>query len=288
MSSHDENVCMGNEEDVTLEDGRFKPAGSTHLVDAKPPDSEIEPEMLYEGVAGAMREQAALPDPTDKISLSPNRTKGMPSGGWKGVTIHFEAGYHQPSVNWLRDPRSQASAHFCVRRDGFIEQLVYESDRAWHAKTAGMSYLGIEHEGGPPAPYYWTTPADALSLRSDDKMLIESAKLTAYLCSKYGLTAQWDTSMPARRDTNSVIAGHDQMSGNTHWDPGAKFPRKAYLKRVKELMGGSTPTPPQPPTTGPNYRTIVDSTKDPAQADKNRTLAVSRGYKDAWTLKSPA
>lgn len=54
----------------------------------------------------------------------------------------------------------------------------------------------------------------------------------------------------------------------------------------KKTPAPPKPTPPEPPTTGPNYRTVVDSTKDPKQADKNKALAVSRGYKDAWTLKS--
>ncbi len=98
-----------------------KPEGATHLYNARPDEDEIEPGMLYEGERGVLAARAAsIPDPTNQILLSPNHTPGMPRGGWMGVTIHFEAGYHDSSVNWLRDPRSRASAHWCIRRDGHI------------------------------------------------------------------------------------------------------------------------------------------------------------------------
>src|SRR5215213_6242280 len=48
---------------------------------------------------------------------------------------------------FLESPVFFASAHFCVRRDGLIVQLVWEHNRAWHARSSGMYYFGIEHEG---------------------------------------------------------------------------------------------------------------------------------------------
>jgi hypothetical protein len=277
------------EKDIHLCNGEpppEKPAGATHLYNAKPPNEEIEPGMLYEAPAGVLAAKAALPDPTGQILLSPNYTAGMPAGGWKGVCIHFEAGYHDPSVAWLRDRRSQASAHWCIRRDGHIVQLVWEKDRAWHARSSGMYYFGIEHEGGPPAPYFWTTPSGAEELRSGDRMLIESAKLTAYLCSKYDLEVQHDFASPARRDTRSVIAGHDQMSGNDHWDPGPTFPWRAYVRRVKELAGGKTEPAPKP-TPKPSVRWIncVYHTSEPAA--KRIAKAMSEGFRTAGLPAGP-
>jgi N-acetyl-anhydromuramyl-L-alanine amidase AmpD len=228
-----------------------KPQGATHLENEKPPNAEIEEAELLETVAGALSAQAALVDPTDEIKLSPNYTAGWPSGAPQGVTIHTMEGYFDPSVNWLRNPVSQASAHFCVRRDGHIVQLVWERDRAWHARASGMYYFGIEHEGsGYPGnasvnphnvPCYWTTDANAPTLLSVDKMLIESARLTAYLCTKYGIPIQHDFQLPPRRDTESYIAGHDQMMGNDHIDPGPIFPWQAYMAKVKEFAGGAQP-----------------------------------------------
>jgi N-acetyl-anhydromuramyl-L-alanine amidase AmpD len=125
----------------------YKPEGATHLQDEKPPDEKIEPEELLEVTAGALSARASVPDPTDQILLSPNYTPGWPAGAPAGVTIHTEEGWHDPSVAWLRNPASSASAHFCIRRDGKIVQLLWERNRAWHAKSSGMYYFGIEHEG---------------------------------------------------------------------------------------------------------------------------------------------
>jgi hypothetical protein len=167
-----------------------KPGGATHLQDEKPPDDEIEPEELLEVTAGALSARASVPDPTDQILLSPNYTPGWPAGAPAGVTIHTEEGWHDPSVELLRNPASFASAHFCIRRDGLIVQLVWERNRAWHAKSSGMYYFGIEHEGGSglgPVPILWKTPREAERLREDDLMLRQFARLVAYICTKHGI-----------------------------------------------------------------------------------------------------
>jgi len=212
-----------------------KPEGATHLQNEKPQDNEIDPEELLEVAAGAFSARASLPDPTRQILRSPNYTPGWPAGAPEGVTIHTEEGWHDPSVAWLRNPASFASAHFCIRRDGKIVQLVWERDRAWHARSSGMYYFGIEHEGGSglgPVPILWKTGRDAQELRDDDHMLIQSARLVAYLCTKHGITIQHDHTRPSRRDTVSHIAGHDQMAGNDHQDPGPDFPWRAYMRLV--------------------------------------------------------
>jgi hypothetical protein len=212
-----------------------KPGGATHLQDEKPPDDEIEPEELLEVTAGALSARASVSDPTDQILLSPNYTPGWPAGAPAGVTIHTEEGWHDPSVELLRNPASFASAHFCIRRDGLIVQLVWERNRAWHAKSSGMYYFGIEHEGGSglgPVPILWKTPREAERLREDDLMLRQSARLVAYLCTKHGIFIQHDFTLPPRRDTTSHIAGHDQMAGNDHRDPGPAFPWRAYMRQV--------------------------------------------------------
>jgi hypothetical protein len=216
----------------------YKPEGTTYLQDEKPPDADIEPEELLEITAGTLSARASVPDPTDEILLSPNYTPGWPAGAPAGVTIHTMEGWFDPSVAWLRDPVSFASAHFCIRRDGKIVQLVWEHNRPWHARSSGMYYFGIVHEGGSglgPIPMLWKTPRDAERLREDDLMLRQSARLVAYLCTKYGIYVQHDHTLPAARDTTSHIAGTDQMAGNDHVDPGPDFPWQAYMRRIHHL-----------------------------------------------------
>ena len=97
-------------------------------------ESSEQPEHLLElerpAIEGIRAAGGRLSDPTDQILLSPNRTRGWPQGQPSGVTIHTEEGFHDSSVALLRNPNTQASAHFCVRRDGHITQLVWERDRA--------------------------------------------------------------------------------------------------------------------------------------------------------------
>lgn len=191
-------------------------------------------------------------DPTDKLLHSPNHWNGWPNHGPTGITVHDEEGYHGPSLNWLMNPRSKASAHWLVRRDGYIVQIVNERDRAWHAGPGNNWYFGIEHEGGSglgTVPILWKTPVNADRLRADDHMLIESARLVAYLCDKYDFEVQHDFRLPPRRDTKSVIAGHNQMAGNDHRDPGPQFPWQAYIAQVKEFLGDSGPSKPTNPET---------------------------------------
>jgi N-acetylmuramoyl-L-alanine amidase len=67
------------------------------------------------------------------------------------------------ALKWLRAPESQVSCHYFVHEDGRVDQLVRESDRAWHAGKSfwkgeidiNSASIGIEianagHPGGLP------------------------------------------------------------------------------------------------------------------------------------------
>ena len=72
----------------------------------------------------------------------------------------------EAALKALTDPASEVSAHYLVWEDGSIDQLVAESDRAWHAgrgswkgeSDLNSASIGIEivnpgHDGGsPPFP----------------------------------------------------------------------------------------------------------------------------------------
>lgn len=222
-----------------------KPAPKPPKEDEKKPEAPPKPPVKPSKPSGVY-----LPDPTDNLKVSPNRYKGGGGNAMWGVTIHYEVGYHDASVAWLMNPLSQASAHWCIRRDGFIQQIVPETDRAWHGREAGMQAYGIEHEGDKPGSdvgCFWTTPKDADKLRDDDRMLVASANLTAYLIHKYpNLRANYqkakhDFSLRngvPRRDTASTICGHDQLAGNDHTDPSTLFPWRGYIACVDDFLAG--------------------------------------------------
>ncbi|MFP5370878.1 MAG: N-acetylmuramoyl-L-alanine amidase, partial [Actinomycetes bacterium] len=224
-----------------------------HVVPEKPPAPEpLTPAERPPKAPPARPKRSRLPDPTDGVRLSPNFHEGPPAGGWQGVTVHMMQDHFSVGVGWLLSRAAGASTHFSVREDGYIEQMVWENDRAWHARTSGMYYLGIEHDGTgtgawvPHAnhpnrrwvPKKFKTARDAAELHPDDRMLDRSANLTAYLLNKYGLAIQHDYTRPPRRDTISVVAGHDQMAGNNHVDPQDQFPWKAYMRRVEDYAYG--------------------------------------------------
>ncbi|SHI63510.1 N-acetylmuramoyl-L-alanine amidase [Lutispora thermophila] len=68
--------------------------------------------------------------------LSPNKYNGR--NGWKPDMIvnHITEGSFEGSVSWLCNPKSQASAHFVVAKDGRIVQLVELKDSAWANGTS--------------------------------------------------------------------------------------------------------------------------------------------------------
>ncbi len=65
---------------------------------------------------------------------SPNHSKEFKAGDLDSVVLHYTAGPSmQSAINTLISPRSRASAHLVVDRDGSIVQLVPFNLIAWHA-----------------------------------------------------------------------------------------------------------------------------------------------------------
>lgn len=70
-----------------------------------------------------------------------------------GTVIHFTAGASMAgSISWCKDPRSQASWHFIIDRDGSVSQQVELDKAAWHAGISQGMYKGKLVRGVNP----WT------------------------------------------------------------------------------------------------------------------------------------
>lgn len=62
------------------------------------------------------------------------------------IVMHYTAGSTaQGAINRFLDPREQVSAHYIIERNGDIFQMVNDSEKAWHAKSANPRSIGIEH-----------------------------------------------------------------------------------------------------------------------------------------------
>ncbi len=129
------------------------------------------------------------------------------------VVIHVTQGSFGAAVKVFRDPGHRAAAHYVVRKDGHITQMVRELDVAFHAGNRAYNErsVGIEHEG------YVTDPS------FPQAMYRASARLTAEICARYGI--------PVDR---AHIIGHAEVPGADHTDPGPHWDWHRYMGLVRQ------------------------------------------------------
>ncbi|MEE4421463.1 N-acetylmuramoyl-L-alanine amidase [Streptomyces bugieae] len=137
------------------------------------------------------------------------------------VVIHVVQGSYATALRVFRNADHEAAAHYVVRKDGHIAQMVRELDVAFHAGNRGFNErsIGIEHEGFVDRPEGFT-----------DAMYESSARLTADICRRYGF--------PADREH---IVGHVEVPGTDHTDPGPHWDWDRYLRLVR--AAGPRPEP---------------------------------------------
>ena len=116
----------------------------------------------------------------------------------------------EAALKLLLDPVSEVSAHYFIWEDGAVDQLVAESERAWHAGRAfwkgesdlNSASIGIEvvnpgHEGGsPPFP---------------ERQIAATIALAREVCSRW-------TIAPER------VLAHSDVAPARKRDPGEAFP----------------------------------------------------------------
>lgn len=107
------------------------------------------------------------------VKPSPNYTAGRITAGRieqvSRIVVHDTEGSFDGTTSWFLSPASQVSAHYCIRKDGYVRQFVKLADTAWHCgfppgtehlytglwgvvSTNGIS-IGIELEGYSGQPY---------------------------------------------------------------------------------------------------------------------------------------
>lgn len=138
------------------------------------------------------------------------------------VVIHVVQGSYAVALKVFKDPAHAAAAHYVVRKDGHVAQMIRELDVAFHAgnRSYNERSIGIEHEGWVDRPTSFT-----------DAMYRSSARLTADICKRYGIPV----------DRKHII-GHVEVPGTDHTDPGRYWDWSRYLKLVREA---ASPPPPR-------------------------------------------
>jgi N-acetyl-anhydromuramyl-L-alanine amidase AmpD len=149
---------------------------------------------------------------------SGNYEAGRRGNSIRFVIIHTTEGSAQSALDWFKNPASGASAHYIIKTDGIIWQVLGDQDTAYHAGnlTYNLQSIGIELEGWADGPdFSWQTNAQYGALQN----------LVSWLAGQYGI--------PLDR---SHLIGHNQIPGvaygscagpsswggcRNHHDPGA-------------------------------------------------------------------
>lgn len=128
------------------------------------------------------------------------------------VIVHVTQGSFDSAVKVFQNPAHGAAAHYIVRKDGHVTQMIRELDVAFHAGNREFNErsVGIEHEGFVDKPENFT-----------DAMYTASARLTARVCARYGI--------PVDREH---IIGHVEVPGTDHTDPGEGWDWEKYMGLV--------------------------------------------------------
>ncbi|MDN5782678.1 MAG: N-acetylmuramoyl-L-alanine amidase, partial [Luteimonas sp.] len=150
------------------------------------------------------------------------------------VAIHTMQGSYAGSISWFKNPNSQVSAHYLIRSsDGQVTQMVRESQRAWHVGSHNSHSIGIEHEGYISNPDWYTSA-----------MYSKSAAITRQACGRYAgivcTRAMKSYTSSKLSDTSYDILGHQNLTDNSHTDPGKYWNWSKYYGLINPTTGGTT------------------------------------------------
>ena len=122
---------------------------------------------------------------------------------------HATAGPYRPSVEWLCDPRADASAHLVLdERGANATQLVHLSEKAWHAVSWNAFSVGVEH-------------ASLGAGFASTQQVAESARVFAWLCHHLGIPPVFGLHRPSglvrHRDLGLAGGGHGDGPSDQVW-----------------------------------------------------------------------
>lgn len=150
------------------------------------------------------------------------------------VAIHTMQGSYAGSISWFKNPSSQVSAHYLIRSsDGQVTQMVRESQRAWHVGSHNSHSIGIEHEGYISNPDWYTSA-----------MYNKSAAITRQSCARYAgivcTRAMKSYTSSKLSDTTYDIIGHQNLTDNSHTDPGKYWNWSKYYSLINPTSSTTT------------------------------------------------
>lgn len=164
------------------------------------------------------------------------------------LILHYTAGLSAASaIAWFLDPRSKASAHLVVARDGTVTQLMGFDRACWHAgrsRWQGIEGLnghsiGIEivnagrlvrSGGGWKSWAGETIPNEqVLVARHPDER--EAAGWHTYSAAQVGAVTEIGAALHRACGFRDVL-GHEDVSPGRKVDPGPAFPKATVAARI--------------------------------------------------------
>ncbi|MEM1105742.1 MAG: N-acetylmuramoyl-L-alanine amidase [Pseudomonadota bacterium] len=162
------------------------------------------------------------------------------------LVLHYTGMESGPAAEArLCDPASEVSAHYLVREDGVIVQMVAEAQRAWHAGVArwqgegdlNSRSIGIEIvNGGHDFP-------DANGRLTP----FPEVQISAVISLSRAVLARWPIDQ-------TRIVGHSDIAPSRKRDPGEHFPWRRLSQEGVGLWPPEAPTRDGPPEGGAALR----------------------------------
>lgn len=150
--------------------------------------------------------------------LSPNKSKRKVSK-IDMIVIHATAGSFDSALNWMLNPKAEASAHYLISKTGAIVQLVKDEDKAWHA---GVSEWHGEHDCNQ------FSIGIELENLNDNKDPYPEAQIKNLVLLVHELMKKFP------HITKDRIVGHNQIAPGRKTDPGIKFPWVLFGSLLRE------------------------------------------------------
>jgi len=146
------------------------------------------------------------------------------------IVLHTTEGSYSGSIDWFQKSRAEVSAHYVVRSsDGEVTQMVWESDKAWHAghSHTNQRSIGIEMEGFIHSPELWYT----------DALYRSVADLTRDIAQRRGIPMDREHIIP-----HSDVPGCPYSGGGAgcHADPGSGWDWDYFMELLLDPAASST------------------------------------------------
>jgi N-acetyl-anhydromuramyl-L-alanine amidase AmpD len=230
-------------------------------------DSGAMPETVPQGPRAATTSRAAtsirfpyipqseyLPTPT-------NYWEGRDGASIDYIVIHYTDISYEGTLRAFNRLASDVSAHYVVRGDGHIAQIVHEADTAWHSGNVWFNRhsIGIEFELDRVTNPVFTTD-----------QYYAGAALVCAIAARQGVLL----------DREHVV-GHNEVPGSTHTDPGPTWDWPHFMWLLSLCA---------PPTSASVHASFVSETPYPEIGERQEavvSVVLRNTGSTAWRKGTP-